>query len=131
MNPERTGRRVKNRIKNQVISEMLVERIAIGVRKDRAMDEYIELAGENVQDRWEKVFIKIYEKYPYLLEADGFKIEDIIFSLLEMFNRNDIKKFNSEQIEMIGEVFADTIVTFCKGYNEILKMGQEKEEEDD
>jgi len=60
MNPERTGRRVKNRIKNQVILEMLVDRIAIGVRKDRDMDEYIEFAGNNVQDRWEKIFIKIY-----------------------------------------------------------------------
>ena len=129
MNPERTGRRVKNRIKNQVISEMLVDRIAIGVRKNRDMDEYIKLAGENVQDRWEKIFIKIYEKYPYLLNADEFKIEDIIFSVLDMFSNKDIEKFNSEQIEMIGEVFADTIVTFCKGYNKILKLGQEEEDD--
>lgn len=110
---------------------MLVDRIAIGVRKNRDMDEYIEFAGENVQDRWEKIFIKIYEKYPYLLEADGFNIEDTVYSVLDMFNNNDIEKFNSEQIEMIGEVFADTVVTFCKGYNKILKLGQEKEEEND
>ena len=131
MNPERTGRRVKNRIKNQVISEMLVDRIAIEVRKNRGMDEYMRLIGNNVQDRWEKIFIKTYEKYPYLLDADGFKIEDIIYSVLDMFSRKDIEKFNSKQIEMMGDVFADTVVTFCKGYNKILELGQQEEEEND
>ena len=130
MNPERTGRRVKNRIKNQVILEMLVDRIAIEVRKNRGMDEYMRLIGNNVQDRWEKIFIKTYEKYPYLLDADGFKIEDIIYSVLDMFSRKDIEKFNSKQIEMVGDVFADTVVTFCNGYNKILELGQEEEEND-
>lgn len=94
------------------------------------MDEYIELAGDNVQDRWGKIFMKLYKKYPYLLKADEFKIEDIVYSILDMFNNKDIEKFNSEQIEMIGEVFTDTVMTFCKGYNKILSMNQEEKEYD-
>ena len=107
MNPERTGRRVKNRIKI-----VKIDRIAIKA--------FMKL--------YEK---KFYEKYPYLLEADGFEIEDIVYFVLDMFNNKDIEKFNSEQIEMMGEVFADTIVTFCKGYNKILELGQQEEEEND
>lgn len=93
--------------------------------------DFVELAGDNVSERWDKIFAKIYEKYPYLYDAEGTRLEDIVFSVLfEMFNNEDIKKFNRKQIEMIGKVFTDTLLTFCKGYNKILSMNQEEREYD-
>ena len=47
-----------------------------------------------------------------------------------LFSNKDLKKFSRKQVEMIGEVFTDTLLTFCKGYNEILSMNQEEREYD-
>lgn len=120
---------MKSKIRNQIIAETLANKFSVEV-VNKDMYEYIELAGDNVQDRWEAIFAKIYKKYPYLLNADELKVDDFIYSLLSMFSNKDIKRFNCEQIAMLGDVLADTILTFCKGYNEILGINQEEKEKE-
>ena len=105
-------------VNRQAFMEMFVNRASIEMRKESA--EILDVAVDEIEDKWTEIFDKIYETYPALVEGH-IEVGDVIYSLMGLFNNDDIKDFNAEQFEILADTIANTAMTFFEGYSEVME----------
>lgn len=105
-------------VNRQIFMEMFANRASIEMREESA--EILDIAVDEIEDRWTEIFDKIYETYPALVEGH-IEIGDVIYSFMGLFNNDDIKDFSAEQFDILADVIADSCMTFFEGYERVME----------